>query len=69
MTDIKTLDDIERGKKEEWKQNCSKEVRAQILLNKLKKEKRVNRKNGKIIQGRINELGKSNCRKQEKSEQ
>ena len=57
---ITTIRDIERKKEEEWKKNCKKEVISQLILNKLKKKKIINKNQSNVIQGKINELGKDN---------
>lgn len=45
---------------ERWRQNCKKEVYAQIVLNRLKKNKIIKRKREKEIQKKINLLGYKN---------
>ncbi len=57
---VTTIDDIERKKNDEWKKSCKKEVYSQIVLNRLKKKKMINRKQAKNIQEKINKLGTMN---------
>lgn len=43
-----------------WRMNCKKEVVAQLILNKLRKENKIENNKEKEIQKKINLLGYSN---------
>lgn len=57
---MKTIKDIRDNNIKEWKENCDKEVKCQIILNKLKKDKKIKRHQAKNVQAVIENLGQEN---------